>query len=260
MIAEYKLSSVPHLLECMETHLRGGVGWIYRGQARSEWDLRPKAGRPEYYLQPCEGGERRGRLDDLSRFAEWRREAVALNDSFPKPNLECLAYAQHYGLATRLLDWTTNPLVALFFAVEAENDQEGSVFAFQNSEIHVHASEESDAGLADLKAINYVARYDPRPIDRRILAQSGVFTYHPDPNQPLKGSELNRRRGNPACADQLDLVQFNVDAVLKLEFKRQLANIGFSRKTLFPDLEGLSMFMNWRTEMMKKPEFERKCY
>src|SRR5437660_2732736 len=44
---------------------------------------------------------------------------------------EAITLGQHHQLPTRLLDWSSNPLVALFFAAEAETESDGAVFAYR---------------------------------------------------------------------------------------------------------------------------------
>ena len=52
-------------------------------------------------------------------------------DSVPTSAWNWLAIAQHHGLPTRLLDWSRNPLVAAFFAVERAHDDDSVVYAFK---------------------------------------------------------------------------------------------------------------------------------
>lgn len=121
--------------------------WIYRGQPKTDvsWPLRPKAGRPPYDNPQSRDKNAPQTFhhlpDDIAWFNDWRNKAIAFSKSVPeKDEFECLAYAQHYGLATRLLDWTSNPLTALFFAVEADprhEDEEaadGAIFAYTSTD------------------------------------------------------------------------------------------------------------------------------
>jgi len=189
-------------------------------------------------------------------FKTWRDRAVAYTKDLPTNEWEQLALAQHYGLATKLLDWTTNPLAALFFAVETEDNFDGAVYAFRQPSLVQAESTTFD----DVDAVASVVAYEPRPLDRRLLQQSAVFTYHPRPTQPLEPTRTEPfpekdqplRPGvsysnaeNPAAQKAgVDLIEFTIQTDYKFYIRRELRTLGITRETLFPDLVGLSEHLN----------------
>ena len=88
---------------------------FFRGQANEEWNLSP-------------GLYREGLFEEEKTLLDLMR--IRRPEDFKCDRFETLVNMQHYGLPTRLLDFTTNPLVALYFACASKTDKEknGAVF------------------------------------------------------------------------------------------------------------------------------------
>ena len=117
---------------------------LFRGQ-QQDWPLLPKLARiklkPDKRLNPTE--------DEMLKDFE-RLSLPHININL-EHRLDKLAFAQHNGMATRLLDWTLNPLAALWFAVripaakdEQEKLKDGVVWIY-------HASHEDIEALPPFK-------------------------------------------------------------------------------------------------------------
>jgi hypothetical protein len=238
-LAKHEFIDLPDFLRRILSY--PSAAWIYRGQSDESWPLVARAGRAEYFDREWNSTHERQSVPprDLGRFNAWRKQAIAYRSNLPRRDLDCLALAQHHGLVTRLLDWTKNPLVALYFSAEDCGSSDGSVFCY------CPWTQVADHGI-ELAQIDRVARFDPEPFDRRILAQSGCFTYHPQPENPIAPAPPNPALVEVA-PDGVDLVRFVVKAKFKSVILRQLSEIGVTRSTLFPDLDGLSGFINWET-------------
>lgn len=230
-----------------------GRFWQFRGQTRQRqhWPLRPKVGRPDYFglplnmhldanlpmspsgLEKWEEDPHLGYVSpwDMRVFTEWKQRAIAFGP-LPDTEWECLALAQHHGLATRLLDWTWNPLVALFFAAADDENEHGGVYARPSGGF---VAGERFSEIPDIRT------FEPRPFNRRIAAQQGVFTFHRSPTVAIEPACVYVAAHNPF---DTNLVEIVVPSHIKSMVIRDLHVLGINRATLFPDLDGLSWDLN----------------
>src|SRR6266550_7521373 len=93
---------------------------------------------------------RRDRTVDTSKIeremlAELRRRGTLFIGREIADDWDLMVYAQHFGMATRLLDWTSNPLAALWFAAKDLNKQKsGFVYFYAPTKEHVLSDERGD--------------------------------------------------------------------------------------------------------------------
>lgn len=234
------IKRVQELLDYLDHKGAEGSALWFRGQRNAEWSLLP--GYMRLVSPPSESTL-------LSRF---KQNAARLLDFPPATSFDWMFLMQHYGVPTRLLDWSENPLAALYFAtLDTREQTSGALWVLEPVRLNEYSgiknpdepsyipsfddSEEVE-GYA-IESIRNSRNFQLKPIatiatrnSARIQAQAGVFTIHHLSNQPIEkidnGSHVTK------------IVVENSD---KSSIRSQLKTLGFTRFHLFPELESVGM-------------------
>ena len=183
------------ILKKLKTCFRYKDNLFFRGIADNSWSLLPGIYRYTYDFK-CNGWTHMYSFSEYEMLESFIKEASVFISDVPEDDIfKWMQYAQHYGVPTRLLDFTTNPLIALYFCCKERNMNDGALWIlneslyldwlinkgyslqFNSEEINKALKDQLIGKVSnDLKElIPYPIPFVPAYIDERMNAQSSRF-------------------------------------------------------------------------------------
>lgn len=208
---------------------------LYRGQSNDD-ELLPGIGRKIDNVPPVIGENTE--TDMLKAF---KKRLPNFLQGEIKNDWDYLAVCQHHGLATRLLDWTQNPLIALWFACSSPyvRDNYSVVWAFSTTTAMIFDSSD-DSGPFEIEETKIIS---PNWVAKRIANQSGLFTIHKP--QSVSNNLVFKNLAEDDTFEPLP-IKFVIPQKVRKEFIRQLNVYGVNYSTVYPDLDGLCKSLNYQ--------------
>jgi len=237
------------------------LGWttknhfvIFRGQGDIKHSLLPGIARtPKNKVQYPVAELLKIEKEIIEEFRVLCNDHISSYQIDKKDELEILSLAQHYGLQTRLLDWTSNPLAALFFSLNGvkEDETEGDVVVW------AYCIKDNDRRVLNLKDFQRQKPFDttctfifkPKTVSKRIMAQAGWFTLH----------SCDSKKGFIPLDKELDFKDELAKIIIpkkyadKLRMQLDIVHVNYS--TLFPDISGIAKHLSWKI-LRKYEDFE----
>lgn len=248
---------------------------LYRGISNTEYKMIPSIFRTFQNRIDNNKYEHKKYINEYEMYMHFIKEAKAfiknLDDNTNIELLEWIVYAQHFGVPTRLLDFTGNPLVALFFACSDSKDNDGFVWVLNlknyNNVLAKSLGKRKENTRQDLifeildfiqgvakNCPKYPVPFVPYYLDERMSAQSSNFLIWGSEEKSFEEmfsetnmmnvslSEKGIRSHYPGKADEF-MFKIIIPMETKQKILSQLDSFGINAKTVFPGLDGLGKYI-----------------
>jgi len=239
----------------------------YRGCGKSSHKLQPT-------LYRHKAVKELDKLADLERqlVARFRQRSIPFHSRSLQDDWDVLFFMQHYGVPTRLLDWTENPFIAFYFAIMQApfGKTKGGMIKFKspaavwilnpdawNRRALKHLSYKGgiltpdDDEISGYKGTNVLKGVDMLPVaiygshnSPRIVAQRGVFTIFGQDTTPME--KIREAKIFPRDC----LIKIVLEDRFLPEMRKSILKHGITESVISPDLEGLAK------ELRRTFEFE----
>jgi hypothetical protein len=156
-----------------------------------------------------------------------------------KNEIEWMLYAQHYGIPTKLMDFTTSHVVSLLFAVEKsfqdESEDDAVVYFLNPSALNNQTKQQSQiVNISGDEAVSSEGHDGPfvvqgRKINSRVNAQKGLFVIFQDDDKSLDGT-----------FDDSVLRKLTIKSGYKKEILASLYSMGISFTHIYPELSSVA--------------------
>ena len=244
-IKKYKIASFEHFISILN-HNNNDTIRLFRGQKE---DL-------PLYSKLYRNAIKFGKTNDVykieKKILSELKERIINDESNNLRDLDLMILAQHYGLPTRLLDWTSNPFVALWFAFELSKPDDDSRVVWG---LKIEPDSLLDFQNESPFNIRFVKVFRPPVIDIRILAQKSWFSIQDIQFFERGGDGLPNLHTNNPIEDNEDfdfyLAKFIFPNTIRPEVLKKLAEKGVTRSSIYPDLSEIC-------EQLMPSEFQHK--